>query len=356
MRRSLFASLHQLFLRRVRILVSAIRQVTPGSVNPSEQSERGVASPPRQDQLEDLVTDRTAQLAALVEQLEREIAERRQVEERLQHYAAELEQNNQELRTFTYIVSHDLRAPLINLKGFTAELRLALETIQTALDSAWPYLEESLRQSVTAALTEDVPEALGFIDSSINQMDNFINAILKLSRLGRRELYFEPLDMNIMVQETLQTLAHQIEQHQVQVHVGWLPFVLADRLSIQQILGNILHNAILYLAPARPGQIEISGEQGQAEVKYCIRDNGRGIAEADLPKVFEPFRRVGRPDVPGEGMGLAYVQTLVRRHGGQIWCQSEPGVGTTFCFTLPDRLRREEDKDDRESAGNHSLG
>jgi len=265
-----------------------------------------------------------------------DISERKQAEERLQRYAVELEQANEEIKQFAYIVSHDLRAPLVNLKGFAAELRAALAVIGSGLIETLPYLGEQQRESVTLALQEDVPEALEFIDASVNRMDDFINAVLKLSRLGRQELKPEPLDTDDIVRATLQTLAHQIEQGGMQVAVGPLPDVVADRTAMEQTWGNLLGNAVKYIDPNRPGEIEISAERSPGETTFHVRDNGRGIAERDMDKVFAPFRRAGKQDVPGEGMGLAFVQTLLRRHGGSIWYESEPGVGTTFTFTIPD--------------------
>jgi PAS domain S-box-containing protein len=273
-----------------------------------------------------------------------DITERKRAEEQLQRYADELEQANEEVKQFAYIVSHDLRAPLTNLKGFSEELRYALEVIGSAMDMALPYLDEKQRLDVTTALQEDVPEALSFIESSVTRMDNFINAVLKLSRLGRRELKIEPVDMEVLVQATLQALAHQIEERQVRVTVGPLPEVVADRTAMEQIMSNLLGNTVKYLEPGRPGEIEITGERGGDETTFRIRDNGRGIAEEDMDKVFAPFRRAGRQDVPGEGMGLPYVQTLVRRHGGCIWCESELGVGTTFTFTLSNHPQRGGDR------------
>jgi len=275
----------------------------------------------------------------------RDITERKRAEEQLQRYAAELEQANEEVKQFAYIVSHDLRAPLVNLKGFAAELRLGLEVIDSAMETALPHLDEKQRQDVIMALEEDVPEALGFINSSATHMDHFISALLKLSRLGRRELRLEPVDMDALVQATLESLAHQIEERQVEVTVGPLPEVVADRTSMQQIMGNLLGNAVKYLDPDRPGRIGIIAQRGPGETTFHIRDNGRGIAEDDMDKVFAPFRRIGRQDVPGEGMGLPYVQALVRRHGGRIWCESEPGVGTTFTFTISNLLAKGEDND-----------
>jgi signal transduction histidine kinase len=138
----------------------------------------------------------------------------------------------------------------------------------------------------------------------------------------------------------LKTLAHQIEERQVKVTVEPLAEVVADRTSMEQIMGNLLTNAVLYLDPGHLGEIEITAERGHDETTFHVRDNGRGIAEEDMAKVFAPFRRAGRQDVPGEGMGLAYVQALVRRHGGRIWCESELGVGTTLAFTISNHLAK----------------
>lgn len=265
----------------------------------------------------------------------RDITERKQAEEQLQRYAAEMERANEEVKKFAYIVSHDLRAPLVNLKGFAAELDMALSDIQSAIDTALPHLSEDQRQTITYALHKDIPESLKFINSSVEHMDSFISALLKLSRLGRRELKLEQVDMNDVVDAILPTLAHQIAEHQGEVKVEQLPNVVADRTSMEQIMSNILSNAVKYLTSDRPAEIKVTAERNDDETIFRIQDNGCGIAESDMEKIFTPFRRAGKQDVPGEGMGLAYVQTLVRRHGGRIWCESKPETGTTFTFTLP---------------------
>ena len=272
-----------------------------------------------------------------------DISERKRMEDSLKRYAAELEQSNEEVKNFAYIVSHDLRVPLVNLKGYTSELHSALEVIGTTLETALPHLNEDKRSAVAMALHEDVPEALEFITNSVSRMDSFINSVLMLSRLGRRELKPEPIDMNTLVQTTLKNLSHQIQAGGSKVTVVSLPEVVADRTAMEQIMGNILGNAVKYLDPERPGQIEVNAQTNNGEQIFHIRDNGRGIAEEDMYKVFAPFRRAGKQDTPGEGMGLAYVQTLVRRQGGSIWCESEPGKGTTFTFTIPQHRAEEGD-------------
>lgn len=263
-----------------------------------------------------------------------------QLEKRVKERTAELQLANEELRTFAYIVSHDLRAPLVNIKGFVGELGFAIEDIRPLIEQVLPGLNKEQQQLLTTAFNEEIPEAMTFIDASVTRMDGLVNAILKLSRLGRRELYFEPINMNALVRSTLETLAHQIEQRQVRVTVDTLPQVIADQTSMEQIIGNILSNAVLYLHQDRPGEIKISGYRNHHETGFSIKDNGRGIATEDKQKVFELFRRAGRQDVPGEGMGLAYVRTLVRRHGGRIWFESEPESGTTFTFTISNHLEQ----------------
>lgn len=264
----------------------------------------------------------------------RDITQRRQAEEKLRRYAADLRRANDEVRQFAYIVSHDLRAPLVNLKGFTAELRSSCETMKANLAEILPHLGNENRRQVEAIIHQEVPEALHFIDASVTRMDTFINSLLVLSRLGRRELVFEDVDLRDVVEGVLAALGHQLEDHKARVAVGWLPHVMADRTAMEQILGNILTNAVNYLEPDRPGEIEIRGEETDGEARVSVRDNGRGIAEQDMPKIFAPFRRAGRQDVRGEGMGLAYAQTLAHRHGGQILCESQLGEGTTFTVVL----------------------
>jgi PAS domain S-box-containing protein len=266
--------------------------------------------------------------------IQTDITERKRMEERLQLYAAELERSNEEVKNFAYIVSHDLRVPLVNLKGYTAELRSALEVIGPNMNTALPHITEEKRSAVAMALHEDVPEALEFITTSVSRMDSFINSVLQLSRLGRRELKPEPIDMKALVQGILETLSHQIQERRINVIIGSLPQVVADRTAMEQIMGNVLGNAVKYLDPDRPGQIEVTAKNNHSETIFRIQDNGRGIAEEDMHKVFAPFRRAGKQDTQGEGMGLAFVQTLVRRHGGSIWCESELGKGTTFTFTI----------------------
>lgn len=256
----------------------------------------------------------------------------------VQERTAELAAVNEELRRFAYMVSHDLRAPLVNMSGFLAELRGALAVVQEVVEGLRPHLNDQQKQAIALSLYEDIPEALDFIGSSVRKMARLSNAVLALAQIGRRELIFEQIDTLLLVQEILATLAYQINQKQVTVDISPLPEVVADQLALEQIMSNLLTNALTYLSPDRPGHIRVWGEAGADKTTFYVGDNGRGLAEADREKIFEPFYRSGRQDTPGEGMGLTYVQTLVRRHGGQISCQSELGQGATFVFTISNHM------------------
>ena len=266
-----------------------------------------------------------------------DITERKQAEALLRSYSEELTEINDELKNFAYIVSHDMRAPLVNIKGFSEELARSLGEIEPCFQKHLPLLDSADRDKIAPILKSEIPDALRFIGSSVSRMDSLVNAILKLSRVGRRRLHPERLAVRELVLDILSTLAHQIAAKTVTVTVGALPELTTDRTAVEQIFGNLIENAVKYLDPSRPGSVAISAETGESEAVFHISDNGRGMGQDDIPRAFEIFRRIGPQDTVGEGMGLAYVKTLVRLLGGRIWCESLPGTGTTFSFSLPFR-------------------
>ncbi len=264
-----------------------------------------------------------------------DITESKRTAQKLERYSVELAETNEELRRFTQIVSHDLRAPLVSLQGFSADLRQSIDAVRKSAAAWLANLPESERAEVAQALQETIPEDLDFIEGSVTRMDHLTGSLLSLSRAGHREFHLEELGSEALLQEIVGSLAHQIQSRNIALKTGPLPRITGDRAAIEQIFGNLLDNAIKYLDPQRPGQIEVSAEETAEETVFHMRDNGRGIAEDDMDKIFAPFRRAGPQDVPGEGMGLAFVRTLLHRLGGRIECNSEFGVGTTFSFTLP---------------------
>lgn len=270
--------------------------------------------------------DRTPLMVALC----RNITERRRAEQEKEEQTAALRAANEEVRHFAYIVSHDLRAPLVNIRGFAGELRFSLDDMRKIIAGNLSHFAPADRARLTTLIESDIPESMGFVDAAASKMDRLISAVLQLSRFGRREMNPEMLDMNALVSGTLQSLHYEIEEHGAETVIERLPPIFADRLSMEQIIGNILSNAIKYLQPDRPGRIRVWADEVEGGMTIHFQDNGRGLAEEDIPRAFEIFRRVGRQDTPGEGMGLAYVQALARRQGGEVSCDSVLGTGSTF--------------------------
>jgi PAS domain S-box-containing protein len=269
-----------------------------------------------------------------IKEFEQELS---QLNEKLKNSYHDLQERNEELKAFVYSISHDLRSPLVNIKGFSGELGKSLKDIIALVNKCSFHLHPEDQTRLQGITQSDIPAALKFIGTSSDKIDDLINSFLKLSRIGRRELVLEKIDMDALVRTLVRSFAKQIGDYGVIVNIGDLPPTIADRTAMEQIVSSILDNAFKYRDPARSGVVDITGAQTATETIYHIRDNGRGIAADDVHKVFDLFRRVGSQDIPGEGMGLAYAKTLIRRHEGRIWCDSELGTGSTFTFTIPQR-------------------
>lgn len=264
------------------------------------------------------------------------------LEERVNERTEDLMRANQEIQRFAYIVTHDLRAPLVNVMGFTAELDTSLKALQTyVLADGGTVTEEQIREARLAA-SEDLPEAIGFIRSSTKKMDGLINAILKISRDGRRPLKPEQIGLKSLVESTSASVHHQISENDGQVQLDIrVPSITTDRFSLEQILGNLFDNAVKYKHPERPLSLTVRAmPEGRNQVRIEVEDNGRGIADEDHERIFELFRRSGQQDKSGEGIGLAHVRSLARNLGGEITVRSKLGSGSTFVLRLPSDLSR----------------
>jgi len=252
---------------------------------------------------------------------------------------ADLTRANEEIQRFAYIVSHDLRSPLVNVMGFTAELEAATTTLRDFIDGAEKRAPGIITDEARIAAREDLPEAIGFIRTSTQKMDRLINAILRLSREGRRVLTPEPLSIADIAGNVRGSLIHLADEREAEIVIETpLPTLVSDRVAIEQVLSNLVENAIKYLSPDRPGRIVIRGRSERDRRTIEVADNGRGIAEADHARIFDLFRRSGAQDQPGEGIGLAHVRALVYRLGGTIDVTSTLGVGTIFTVSLPAQL------------------
>jgi signal transduction histidine kinase len=268
------------------------------------------------------------------------------LEARVTERTADLTRANEEIQRFAYIVSHDLRSPLVNVMGFTAELEAATGQLRALVDRVEAEAPALIDEDARLAAREDLPEAIGFIRTSTQKMDRLINAILTLSRQGRRQLSPERIDVAAMIATTRETLAHRLADESATLEVeGVLPPIVSDRFALDQILSNLIENAVKYLRPGVPGRIVVRGRREGQRVILEIADNGRGIDPRDHARVFDLFRRSGTQDRPGEGIGLATVRALVFRLGGSIDVASALGKGATFRLSLPSTLQPQENSE-----------
>ena len=254
----------------------------------------------------------------------------------------ELSRANEEIQRFAYIVSHDLRSPLVNVLGFTSELDQARKTLHGYFAKLFENQPELRDEAAWLAVDEDLPEALGFIRTSTEKMDRLINSILELSRQGRRTLNPERLDMTEMAEIVASTMRQLADAAGAKVIVSAVPDLESDRIAVEQILSNLVENALKYLSPARAGEVHVDGRKVGKRVEISVTDNGRGIAPADHQRIFDLFRRAGAQDQPGEGIGLANVRALAYRLGGRITVESQLDEGSRFTLDLPTKLATSE--------------
>ena len=244
-----------------------------------------------------------------------------------------LAQKNEEVEAFVYIVSHDLRAPLVNLQGFSNELERSCRTLETTLCPA--SLPEPMMRTVETILHEDIAGALRYISASASKFQRLIDALLLLSRTGKQDLRIEEIDIRAVVDSTVMSLRQSIATSGAEVVVESLPAIRGDLTAIGQVFSNLISNALKYLQPGRPGRIVVGGQMTDGLARFWVRDNGAGIAASSQQRLFQVFQRFHPNLASGEGMGLAIVKRIIERHGGKIWAESEEGVGTTFHFNLP---------------------
>jgi len=225
--------------------------------------------------------------------------------------ARELAASNQDLESFSYSVSHDLRAPLRAIDGFSAMLA---------------------RRAVTRLDAED-QRMLAVVRDNARMMGNLIDDLLVFSRLGRQAMSLKDIDMQLLVNEAWEPLS---EQYQGEFILRDLPPCPGDRALLKQVWANLLSNAVKYSSRRGAPRIEVTGWKDQEECRYEIRDNGVGFDMRYLDKLFGVFQRLhASEEFPGNGVGLAIVARVVSRHDGRVWAEGEQNVGATFRFTLP---------------------
>jgi len=237
---------------------------------------------------------------------------------------AKLEALNRDMEDQLYATSHDLRAPLINVQGFSRELRIGLDQLRN---------RNGRSPEVVAVLT-DVDESLQFILAGVARLDALITSLLSVSRIATRTNPTEQVDLNPLLQKLARSAQCQLADKNITLAVESLPVVVGDPARLGQLFSNLIDNAIKYMGDNRERRIHVGVQAGAGERRFFVQDTGPDIAKEDQKQIFRLFRRLPNADCPGEGIGLTMVRKIVEKHGGRIWVKSTPGAGATFWFTL----------------------
>jgi PAS domain S-box-containing protein len=264
-----------------------------------------------------------------------DITEEKQSQVKLAAFARNLAEKNKELETIVYIASHDLRSPLVNIQGFTQELKRSCAELRGLLTGQEATVAE--QPELKAILDRDMPEAMEFIQAGVSKIDQLLAGFLRFSRLGRVVLRITTLDMNTMLANIAQTFEFQFKKAGATLQIGALPECQGDPVQINQVFSNLIDNALKYRNPKRPALIEVSGTRAHGRSIYAVRDNGLGIAPEHQQHVFEIFHRLNPSATEGEGLGLTIVQKILERQDGQVWVESAPDSGSTFFVSLPQK-------------------
>jgi PAS domain S-box-containing protein len=248
--------------------------------------------------------------------VQRDVTKLKQIEAERERFIAELENKNDELERFTYTVSHDLKAPIITIRGFLG------------------YLEEDIQSANPERIKSDVDRIKGATDKMLNLLDN----LLELSRIGRMINPPVTVPLETIARDAINLVTGHIDAQGVQVEIAsGLPTVLGDQTRLTQVLQNLVDNAVKFMGDQPEPRIEI-GQQGrdsEGNPIFFVRDNGIGIAPEHQERVFGLFNKLNT-ETTGTGIGLALVKRIIEVHGGRIWVESEGlGKGSTFCFTIP---------------------
>jgi len=271
--------------------------------------------------LEQKVRERTAELQEKIEKLDKSqkamlymVEDLNNVTSDLKKERAKLETSNKELEAFSYSVSHDLRAPLRSINGFSSFL---LEDYSDKLDDEGKRL-------------------LSVIQKNAKKMDGLINDMLRLSRVARTDIHKADVDMYSLVKGVYNEVATDEEKEEFELIINDLPKAECDPSLIKQVWQNLIGNALKYSAKSDNKKIVIGSDKKHEETEYYVKDHGAGFDPKYVDKLFGVFKRLHREDdFEGTGVGLAIVQRIILRHGGDVRANGKTNGGATFTFSLP---------------------
>lgn len=244
-----------------------------------------------------------------------------------------LKAKNKELENYLYVASHDLRAPLINIQGFSQLLSSQADNIKKIVADL--QIDNNIKNEANQIADSNIPKTLNYIFTSVEKMDKLIKGLLQISRTGRMTMTISEIDMNYLIRQVIDSQKFQIEEAGAVVKVATLNNCYGDLHLLNQLFSNLISNALKYKDKERRLKIEISSQTKYRQVTYTIKDNGIGIAQKHLEKIWDVFFRIrSEPLDSNDGIGLSIVKRISDKHKGVAKVKSELGKGTVFQITL----------------------
>ncbi len=251
----------------------------------------------------------------LIDELRDSLSELKRTKEELEQKSQDLARSNVDLQQFAYAASHDLKEPLRGVEGFT----------------------KLLARRYKGRLDADADEFIQFILEGVQRMQTLIKDLLSYSQIGTQGMHLQPVESEVALAQALSNLKTAIDEKGAVVTHDVLPKITADPSQIGRLFQNLIGNALKFCT-GKPPHVHVSAERKGESWIFAIRDNGIGIDRSSADRIFVIFQRLhSRKEYEGTGMGLAICKRIVERHGGSIWVESEPGKGSTFYFTIPEK-------------------